>query len=105
MLLYNINSDCSKPYAEWDYAWPFEGYYISAESSFEANQPQMIEIPQVVTKALCLEDQDCAVTISVRGIDAVDEKDSHVRLRVFNGTNKLYPEVPIHGSASGKGTF
>lgn len=28
-----------------------------------------------------------------------------MRLRVFNGTNKLYPEKPIQGLHSGKGSF
>lgn len=31
--------------------------------------------------------------------------DANLRLRVFNGTNKLYPEKPVHGSHSGKDSF
>ena len=58
-----------------------------------------------MTEAVCLEDEDCALTISLRGIDVENERDSYVRMRVFNGTNKLYPERPIHGAMSGKGTF
>ncbi len=45
------------------------------------------------------------MTVSLRGIDATNEKDSYVRMRVFNGTNKLYQDKPILGVAGGKGTF
>ena len=39
MILLNINSNCSKPYPDWDYAWPFSGYFIEADSSLEGSQP------------------------------------------------------------------
>lgn len=34
-----------------------------------------------------------------------DVKDAHMRLRVFNGTNKLYPQKPIHSEIATKGSF
>lgn len=46
---------------------------------------------------------DCSLQISLTGTD--EELDATMRLRVFNGTNKLYPEKPVHGSHKGKGAF
>lgn len=35
----------------------------------------------------------------------MEDLDASMRLRVFNGTNKLYPEKPVHGTHAGKGAF
>ena len=67
----------------------------------------MIDMCQEKLQEACAsdgEDADCVLTVSLMGITS--DRDSSVRLRVFEGANKLYPERPIHGTHDGgKGAF
>ena len=46
---------------------------------------------------------DCSLMISL--YSSHEGLDANLRLRVFNSTNKLYPEKPVHGSHKGLGAF
>lgn len=45
----------------------------------------------------------CALMISLRG--ETNDGDINARVRVFTGTNKLFPDTPVSAKITGKGQF
>lgn len=103
-LLLNVQTNSTKPYTEWNIPTS-TNYYKSVMSSQtkDAVQPEMIDICQEKLNEVCKTGEDCSLLISLYG--ETNNTDSDVRLRVFNGTNKLFAEKPITGTIKVKGEF
>ena len=103
-LLMNVQTNSSLSYLKWSYARNDTSKHTIASRNWDPIQPEMIDICQEKLREACsIEGADCSLMISVFGES--EDYDANIRLRVFNGTNKLYPEKPIHRTHSGKGSF
>lgn len=103
-LLLNIQTNSTKPYKEWNIPTSPHVYNsVMSSQTKDAVQPEMIDICQEKLEEVCKTGEDCSLLISLYG--ETNNTDSDVRLRVFNGTNKLFAEKPITGTSKVKGEF
>ena len=108
-LLLNVQKNSENSYLSWIY--PSSTRYTIASETNDPIQPEMIDICKEKLIEACggadassttLEDaangvtNDCSLLISL--YSKIEDEDVNLRLRVFNSTNKLYPEKPVHGT-------
>ena len=115
-LLLNVQKNSENSYLSWFY--PSSTRFTIASETNDPIQPEMIDICKEKLIEACggadastttLEDaasgvtNDCSLLISL--YSKIEDEDANLRLRVFNSTNKLYPEKPVHGTHKGLGAF
>ena len=91
-LSMNIQADATKPYTDW--ILPTGRRNTARSRTFDPIQPEIINMSKRRMKDACSD--NCAILINVRGESEL--WDSHFRVKVFNGTNRLYPNEAIEGS-------
>ena len=98
----NVQADAGVPYTEW--VLPTGRRNTARSRTFDPIQPEIINMEQDKLEAACKETRnDCAVLINVRGESRY--YDAHFRVKVFNGTNRLYPDEPREDALLESGTY
>ena len=88
----NIEADCNKNYTRWNL--PTGRRNTARSRTFDPVQPEIINMSKEKLENACDNVlSNCAVLINIRGES--QSYDSHFRVKVFNGTNRLYPNEPI----------
>jgi len=96
-LAMNVQADATQAYTNW--TLPYHNAATARSRTFDPVQPEMIDADKDKLQQACdvaNSGPDCAILFSVRG--ETDYLDSHFRVKVFNGTNRLYPFEPIQDS-------
>ena len=98
----NVQANSNKPYIDW--TLPTGRRNTARSRTFDPIQPEIINMSQDKLEDACYEIlADCTVLINVRGESRYF--DSRFRIKVFNGTNRLYPNEPIEDSLLEPGEY
>ena len=84
----NIQADSGVPYVDWD--WPTRSRNTARSWTRDYIQPEIISMSQEKLEEACYDTTaECNILFNVVGES--QNFDSRFRVKVFNGTNRLYP--------------
>lgn len=106
-LVMNFEANSTQNYVDWNYAANHAKYRTLFSQNNNPVQPELIEISKEQIEENCKVNgqasDNCLLMISLRG--ETNDGEINARMRVFKGTNKLFPDTPVSGTIAGKGKF